>query len=137
VADEASELSVTDTTAQAVGRRVAVEEMAPSPRKPKPTLVEMKKPERTDGPPEQAPSEERTVREPPQAAAPEARFVDVMRVLSMILSARAIFAAAVAGAFVLGVIATLSPDWKTLVALALYGMVAVGPAAWLEIRRPK
>lgn len=100
------------------------------------------RPQRTDGPPEEEAPEERRVREPaaeapPTAPDPQARFTDMMRAISLILSARAIFGATVAGAFMLGLVAMIWPNWIKLAALGLYGLTAVAPAAWLELRRSR
>lgn len=63
--------------------------------------------------------------------------IRVARMLGFALSARALLALSLVGAFFLGVMAMNKATWMSLATLVAYSVATVGPIAWLEIGRRK
>lgn len=74
---------------------------------------------------------------PAAAGVPDehARVLAALRAIALILSARALVFATMAGGFVLGAAAIIWPDVTRVGVLACYGAFVIAPAIFLEVRR--
>ena len=107
-------------------QRVRVEELPP--KTPTPKVVPLR--EEAEPPPQAATA-------PPLAGVPDdsARTFATLRAIAMILSARALVFATMAGGFILGSVAIIWPSLERVGVLAVYGVFVIGPAIYLERRK--
>ncbi len=72
---------------------------------------------------------------PPESTSSLERLTAAAKLLGFALSARALLLLALAGAFVLAVMAMQAQSLASLEVLTVYGIFAVLPVAYLEIKR--
>lgn len=116
----------TETFEPSSTTRVRVEELPPK----QPTLKVVVPPE----PEPEAPRGSATLPAAP-GVPDDGATLAALRAIAMILSARAIVFATMAGGFILGAAALVWPDFKRLAVLIAYGVFVIIPAIYLELKR--